>query len=160
MSDDTATLMTTLDAQRRHVLAAVDGLTAEQLGTSVLPSGWTPLGLIHHLAVDVERFWFRAVMTDDKAAWESLEDAPSAWQVPDGVDAIGLYRDEIDRADAIIRASSADASPATWPDFFGSFRLHDLREVLLHVITETACHAGHLDAARELLDGQQFMVLT
>jgi hypothetical protein len=33
-------------------------------------------------------------------------------------------------------------------------------EVLLHVITETACHAGHLDAARELIDGRQWIVLT
>lgn len=34
------------------------------------------------------------------------------------------------------------------------WRLPDLRAVVLHVITETACHAGHLDAARELLDGR------
>jgi hypothetical protein len=31
--------------------------------------------------------------------------------------------------------------------------------VLLHVVTETACHAGHLDAARELTDGRTWMVL-
>jgi hypothetical protein len=28
---------------------------------------------------------------------------------------------------------------------------------MLHVITETACHAGHLDAARELIDGRLWM---
>jgi hypothetical protein len=28
------------------------------------------------------------------------------------------------------------------------------------VIAETACHAGHLDAARELLDGQTWLILT
>jgi Protein of unknown function (DUF664) len=28
---------------------------------------------------------------------------------------------------------------------------------MLHVITETACHAGHLDAARELIDGRQWL---
>jgi len=38
--------------------------------------------------------------------------------------------------------------------------MDDLREILLHVITETACHAGHLDAARELIDGKQWLVLT
>ncbi|MGW9134077.1 hypothetical protein [Streptomyces sp. NPDC055681] len=27
-------------------------------------------------------------------------------------------------------------------------------------MTETACHAGHLDAARELIDGRRWMVLT
>ncbi|GIJ09501.1 DUF664 domain-containing protein [Micromonospora andamanensis] len=30
----------------------------------------------------------------------------------------------------------------------------DLRRVVLHMIEETARHAGHLDAARELLDGR------
>jgi hypothetical protein len=28
------------------------------------------------------------------------------------------------------------------------------------VITETACHAGHLDAVRELIDGRTWLVLT
>jgi len=28
---------------------------------------------------------------------------------------------------------------------------------MLHVITETACHAGHLDAVRELIDGRQWL---
>jgi hypothetical protein len=31
---------------------------------------------------------------------------------------------------------------------------------VLHMITETACHAGYLDAARELIDGCQWLVLT
>jgi hypothetical protein len=31
---------------------------------------------------------------------------------------------------------------------------------MLHVVTETACHAGHLDAARELIDGRRWLVLT
>jgi hypothetical protein len=39
-------------------------------------------------------------------------------------------------------------------------RLDNLREILLHVIAETATHAGHLDAARELIDGRQWIVLT
>jgi len=30
---------------------------------------------------------------------------------------------------------------------------------MLHVIKETACHAGHLDAVRELIDGRQWIVL-
>ena len=34
-----------------------------------------------------------------------------------------------------------------------------LRDTVLHVITETACHAGHLDAARELIDGQTWLIL-
>jgi hypothetical protein len=32
----------------------------------------------------------------------------------------------------------------------------DLRFIVLHLIEETACHAGHLDAARGLIDGRQW----
>jgi hypothetical protein len=123
----------------------------------VLASGWSCVGLINHLAVDVERFWFRAVMVDDRRAWDSFESGDaSAWDVGPGVspaDVLTLYREEARQADQIIAATPLGAAPAAWPEeLFGSFRLDSLEEVILHVITETACHAGHLDAARELLD--------
>jgi hypothetical protein len=41
------TLVSSLDAARRHILGAVEGLSDSQLRTTTLPSGWTPLGLIH-----------------------------------------------------------------------------------------------------------------
>ena len=114
------------------------------------PSHWTCAGLVHHLAIDVERFWFHAVV-----AGESMpDDEPdNAWQVPADLTATAVldaYRREIQLADAIIAAASLDSTPAWWPeDMFGSWRLNDLCEILLHVIGETATHAGHLDAARE-----------
>jgi hypothetical protein len=43
---------------------------------------------------------------------------------------------------------------------FGGWRLDDVREIVLHVIAETSCHAGHLDAVRELIDSRQWIVLT
>ena len=65
-----------------------------------------------------------------------------------------------EQASAIITATGLDTAPAWWPEGrFGSWRLDNLRQLLLHVITETACHAGHLDAARELIDGKQWLVL-
>ena len=74
---------------------------------------------------------------------------------------LDAYRREIELADAIIAATSLDSALARWPeDLFGSWRLDDLREILLHVIAETACHAGQLDSARELIDGRQWIVLT
>lgn len=74
---------------------------------------------------------------------------------------LDLYRREIELADKIITATSLEAPPAWWPDFFPpSFHLDNLRQVLLHVIAETACHAGHLHAARELIDGQTWLILT
>jgi hypothetical protein len=157
-------LMSSLTEQRRHVLGILDGLDDTDLRRPVLPTGWSCVGLVQHLAVDVERFWFRAVMADEPEAWTSLEQLErSAWQLAEDTSpaqVLALYRDEIARADAIIEKTAVDAPPARWPsDLFGSFRLADLREVLLHVITETACHAGHLDAVRELIDGRTWIVL-
>lgn len=153
-------LHSSLAKQRKHVLGILDGLSDEDLQRPTLPSHWTCAGLVHHLTIDVERFWFRAVV-----AGEPIPDWPdNAWQVPTDLTPAAVladYRREIELADAIIAATSLDDAPAWWPeDLFGTWRLHDLREILLHVIAETACHAGHLDAARELIDGRQWAVLT
>ena len=77
-----------------------------------------------------------------------------------GAAILGLYRDEIARADAIIAATPIDAMPKWWPDFFTDFPPRPLRRTILHVIAETATHAGHLDVFRELTDGTQWLVLT
>ncbi|MCZ4095226.1 DinB family protein [Streptomyces sp. H39-C1] len=157
-------LLTSLDGQRRHVLGILDGLDADALRRVVLPSGWNCLGLVQHLALDVERFWFRAVLTGDKDVIRRLDEIDDAWVVgPDtaAADVLQQYRRETDLANAVITGTAADAPLAWWPHhLFGEPHLHTLRDVLLHVITETACHAGHLDAARELLDGRRWMVLT
>jgi hypothetical protein len=92
------------------------------------------------------------VQKNSTSAWNVSPDMP-----PEEV--VALYRDEIDHANAIIRATPLEAAPAHWADHFGSWRLPDLRAILLHVITETACHAGHLDAARELIDGKTWIIL-
>jgi hypothetical protein len=153
-------LLTSLTAQREHVLGALEGLSGDDLRRSVLPSGWTPLGLVRHLALEVERFWFRGAVAGEPI---TLTSGDEAWQVPADVPAaaiLDLYRDEIARADAIIAATPIDAMPKWWPDFFTDFPPRPLRRTILHVITETAAHAGHLDAARELIDGGQWLVLT
>jgi len=157
-------LLRVLDGQRRHVLGILDGLDAEDLRRPVLPSGWHCLGLVQHLALDVERFWFRAVVAGDEEVIHGLTSGDEAWQVASkmpAVDVLDRYRREAELADAVITATPADAPLAWWPhDLFGEPHLHTLRDVLLHVITETACHAGHLDAARELIDGRRWLVLT
>ena len=161
MTRESQALLSSLVTQRVHVLGILEGLSEEDLRRPVLPSQWTCAGLVHHLAIDVERFWFRAVIAGEKVPGDEPDDA---WQVPAGLTAgavLDLYRREIGLADAIIAATSLDSPPAWWPDdLFGGWRLTDLREIVLHVIAETACHAGHLDAARELIDGQQWVVLT
>jgi len=154
------TLLHTLDAQREHVLGALEGLDAAQLTQAVLPTQWNCVGLVQHLALDVERFWFRQTVGGEP--FDDSGDATSAWVV--GADTapeeiLALYRHEIDRANAVIRATPLEAAPAQWASHFGSWRLPDLRAILLHVIVETACHAGHLDAARELIDGKTWLIL-
>jgi uncharacterized damage-inducible protein DinB len=159
-----AALRRWLDDQREHALGILEGLDEDALRRPVLPSGWTCLGLVQHLALDVERFWFRAVVAGEPAAIADLEQTADAWQVaPEKPSAAILdeYRQQITLANGVIAATPLDAPPAWWPqDLFGDWRLHSLREVMLHVMSETACHTGHLDAARELIDGRLWLVLT
>jgi hypothetical protein len=62
-------------------------------------------------------------------------------------DAVAAYRQRAGATDAVVRASPSLAVPCQREE--GA----DLRWVLLHLINETARHAGHADAVRELLDG-------
>jgi uncharacterized damage-inducible protein DinB len=162
MSTEKQLLLETLNGTREHVLGILDDLSPEDLRRPVLPSGWTCLGLVNHLALDVERFWFSHVIAGvPEPGGESADDG---WQVDPGVpaaDVLDSYRREIERANAVISSADLDEAPGWWPEgLFGSWRLASVRETMLHVITETACHAGHLDAARELIDGRQWIVLT
>lgn len=162
-STETEALLSELNGQRRHVLGTLEGLSDESLRRPVLPSGWTCLGLVQHLALDVERFWFSEIIagqTNDNAE----SDPSNAWVVPRDVPAESVlerYRHETQRANQIIAGVSLDAAPAWWPsETWPNWRLSTVREVVLHVISETSVHAGHLDAVRELIDGHQWLVLT
>ena len=164
-SAETGLLLAHLRSQRRHVLGILEGLDEEALRRPVLPSGWSCLALVRHLALDDERFWFRGVVAGEQAVRDEVSAASSstsAWVLgpDDTADTVfALYREEAERTDAIVASTPLDAAPAWWPDFFGGWRMDSLREVLLHVLTETATHAGHLDAVRELIDGRTWMVL-
>lgn len=162
VSRETKLLSASLNGQREHVLGALEGLSDEELRRPVLPTGWTCLGLVHHLALDVEEWWFRRIVAGEPPGQEDSQE--SAWQVPATMPAeavLALYREQVERANAIIAATPLDTPPAWWPvDLWPDWRLEDLREIILHVITETATHAGHLDAVRELIDGQTWLILT
>jgi hypothetical protein len=160
----TQALLRTLDQVRAHITGILDGLDAPALHRPVLPTGWSCLGLVQHLTLDVERFWFRGVVAGGVDDPDWLADSGSAWEVAPNVAphvVLDRYAAEIAAANDIITSTPLEQPPAAWPgDLFGDFRLPDLRAVLLHVIVETSCHAGHLDAARELLDGRTWLVLT
>jgi Protein of unknown function (DUF664) len=163
-SPDSSALLECLAVQREHVFGILDGLDETELRRPVLPSGWSSLGLVQHLALDVERFWFGAVVAGERVAIDGLAKADQAWRVGPKVpsaEVFELYRHEIDAANRIVSVSSLDAEPAWWPgDEFGDRRANTLETIMLHVIAETACHAGHLDAVRELIDGRKWIVLT
>ena len=163
MESDTKAMLQCLENQRGHVLGILDGLPEDALLRAVLPSGWSSAALIQHLALDVERFWFRVVVAGETDLEDASDSSESAWIMsPDAraADVFELYRKEIEQANDIIANTPLDAEPRYWPAFFGEWRLPDLRAILLHVIAETACHAGHLDAVRELIDGRTWLILT
>jgi len=152
-------LLAWLDEQRLHVADQVAAMPAEARRQSQVPSGWTPRGLVHHLALDVERVWFRAVMAGERV---DLPRGYEGWTAPDNrsdEELLALYADECALADAAIAELSLDAEPRWWFEDAGEPPVSSLREAILHVIVETATHAGHLDICRELVDGGQRLVL-
>lgn len=150
-----------LDEQRNAVVAIIEGLSEPQLHAPVLPSGWTPAGLIRHLA-GAEAMWFQWVVlgTQPQVTWDDgIDDPPYDPEAPfstehSGAAVIEQYRRQCEMSNEILQSLDLHAAllgehGLDWPDE----PITDLRWVVLHMIEETARHAGHLDAARELLDG-------
>jgi uncharacterized damage-inducible protein DinB len=151
---DTAALLPSLAAQQRRVLGILDGLDDAALRRPVLPSGWSCAGMVRHLTL-MTRFWFVEVMTgapiDRPQDHDDFHVDPSC----SASAVLDAYRQETERGLALVHDLPLDTPPAWWPDgAFGGWRLDNLLEVLLHVLVETTCHTGHLDAARELIDGR------
>jgi hypothetical protein len=67
---------------------------------------------------------------------------------------LAFYRDQGRRSNAVLTSMPLSSPPAGTHDGELADEITDLRWIALHMIEETARHAGHLDAARELLDGQ------
>ncbi|WP_370966966.1 DinB family protein [Amycolatopsis sp. cg9] len=151
--DEKSTLRMFLRAQRESALAILDGLGAEELRRPVLPSGWTPLGMVEHLGC-AERHWFQEIVTGaaDPLPWPDDDRPLTTPRRPDVV--FAFYREQCRRSDEVLAATPLSARPrARHPGPLGE-EITDLRGVVLHVIEETARHAGHLDVVRELLDGR------
>jgi hypothetical protein len=156
--DSLTLLMPALQAQRRHAREALSGLTEQQLRTPVPPTTWAPIAVLHHLALDVERWWFGSLLGSDEAAWQYFEDNPGGgWKVPPGRDVSTFYEAECARSAEIIARSKPSDLAVRWRDFLGPRQ--SAEELVLHVITETATHAGQLDVVRESIDGKTWLVL-
>ena len=151
-------LLGCLHAQRASVLEIVSDLDETAWRRSVVPSGWTPLGLVEHLG-HAERFWSQIVLADRASSlpWpQGDEDGDATGFVSSHAvdEVIAFYQDQCAQTDAVLDGLALDARPpgVRRPDL--PTAVADVREVVLHLIEETARHAGHLDIARELLDGR------
>jgi uncharacterized damage-inducible protein DinB len=146
-------LLMFLEAQRSSVLAIVDGLDDQALTTPVLPSGWTPLGLIEHLG-HAERHWFQEIVTGsaEPLPWPDDNTPLTTPRPPSAV--FAFYRAQCERSNAVLASLPLSTPPrGRHPGWLGE-ETTDLRRIVLHMIEETARHAGHLDVVRELLDGK------
>ncbi|HYJ68548.1 MAG TPA: DinB family protein [Nocardioidaceae bacterium] len=155
MTAEAVALQHFLDVQRANALAIVDGLTEEQLRASVLPSGWTPLGLIQHLG-HAERHWFQTVAcgTAVDLPWPDNGGGQAFTSSHPVAEVVAFYRDQCERGNAVLATTPLDTKPVGRHGGWLDDEVTDLRRIVLHMIEETARHLGHLDAARELLDGR------
>jgi uncharacterized damage-inducible protein DinB len=155
--DERASLVGMLDFQRATMLLKADGLDHSQLDQTLAPSSLTIGSLLKHLAL-VEDSWiterFAGLPLPEpwaSAPFETDEDWDFHSAAADSPGTLReLYRAACARSNAAIESVALDAiAPA--PDRAGN--PYNLRWVLLHLIEETARHAGHVDFIRESIDG-------
>jgi len=138
-----------LDRYRETMIWKLQGLSKEQASRRLVPSDTTLLGVVKHLAY-VERYWFHDFKGDPISfPWNEGEpEREFVIEREDTVESItALYEGEIARSREIVEQSSLDdlSKPAKEP--------LSLRWIMIHMIEETARHAGHADILRELTDG-------
>jgi len=152
-------LRTFLRAQRESVLAIVDGLSEEAWHRPVVPTGWTPAGMLEHLG-GAEWHWFQGVVAgkqpelpgdtdEDQPPYDPMSvvfttEAPAA-------EVLAFYRGQCAESEAVLATTPLSSPPR---GKHGEDEPPNVRWIVLHMIEETARHAGHLDLARELLDGK------
>ncbi len=152
-------LLDFLDAQRGVVLSIVEGLDEEAWHQAVVPSGWTPAGLVEHLG-GAEWHWFQGVVAGVSPELPPDEDAtpydPTAAfvSVLPSEEIIQFYRHQCAQSDAVLAVTPLTAAPRGRHGWPGGDEPPNVRWIVLHMIEETARHAGHLDIARELSDGR------
>jgi uncharacterized damage-inducible protein DinB len=141
-------LLAYLNHLRDTVVRVSEGLTDEQLRAPGVPSGTNLLGLVHHLT-GVEVHWFERVFLGQEVTTDKSMEAPAA-MTRDEV--VAAYRRACARSDSIVGDRPDLATLAAIPNP-GEDTRDSLRSILVHVIEETARHAGHADILREQIDG-------
>jgi uncharacterized damage-inducible protein DinB len=140
--DERETALALLQYQRESFLRKVSGIDDAMAATSLVPSGTSLLWLTNHMA-DAERTW---LLHRFKGA-DASTDPPQGATIAEARD---RYRAAWELSDLVI--SGTPDLGATTPTFDDG-SVVSLRWILLHLLEETARHAGHADILRELLDG-------
>jgi len=147
-----------LDYQRETVLLKTAGLSGEQLAQRFRPSELTLAGLLYHLAL-VEESWMevRFLGRPERDPWVGVDwDTDPNWEFRTAADLRPeelrqRYREACDRSRQVVSEATSLDQQSVQPLRDGTH--FSLGWVLLHLIEETARHAGHTDLLREAIDG-------
>src|SRR5215204_4926890 len=149
-ADERTILEHGLARHRAVVLWKLDGLDDEQLRRRVVSSGTSLLGLVKHLG-GVEYGWFCDTFGRETEPMP-FDDTPDAdLRIrPDETteEVLAFYGRARAAADGAIDELEVEDTGTAW---FGE--AVTLRWVLIHMVEETARHAGQADIIRELIDG-------
>lgn len=147
MQEERSSLLHVLNRERALAIAALDGLSEAESRDAATASDLTCLGIVNHLAF-AERWWFRILFSGEDVTVPWTTEDPDAEMHPPESDTIAVvlarYAEECARADSIV-----DSTPNLEQMTVSDERPRSLRWILLHMIEETAQHAGHLDIIRE-----------
>ena len=144
-------LQVALDRHRDAILWKLEGLGDDDLRRQMTPSGTSLLGLVKHVAA-VEYGWFCDTFGRETEPLPFDDDDPDAdFRIrPDETteEVLAFYARARAAADQTIDELEVESTGTAW---FGE--AVTLRWVLIHMVEETARHAGHADIIRELIDG-------
>lgn len=148
MRSEVDELLAYLNKNRDAIVRKLDGVSEDQLRKPMVPSGTSLIGLVQHLTA-VEAHWIRLVFNGEKLTIDKTMQVPADISSRKIIDA---YRHECARCDDIVRAAPGPETLAQAVNP-GENQLDPLRSILIHLIEETARHAGHADIIRENIDG-------
>jgi Protein of unknown function (DUF664) len=172
-STERTDLLDTLHKHRELFRFTVQGLTDEQASTRTTASELTLGGLIKHVTA-VEKEWARFVVDgplESHIDWANIDwsnppaevlEHANGFRMLEGETLAGLLDDHAAATaatDALVEsvASLDDGHPLPAAPWFAPGARWSARRVFLHLVAETAQHAGHADIIRESLDGQKSM---
>jgi uncharacterized damage-inducible protein DinB len=157
VADERQGLLAFLEQQRHVLRVAAYGLSDDQLRATPTPSALSVGGLIKHCAA-VERSWMDTVLQRKREG--AVDEYQAGFVVEPGetvADVLTLHRHAAGETDEIIGDIHDLAQPVPVPRdapwFPEDIEAWSVRWVLLHLIEETARHAGHADIIREAIDG-------